>query len=254
MQRFDKKTVLVTGAASGIGAATARRFAEEGANLVLVDLDETDLSRVEDDLPPGRVRCICGDTADKAVMEHAVRRADEVFGGVDVVVANAGDATMGTISDVTSDQFRDQMHNNVDSTFNTMKAAWPALRLSGGCLVATSSVSGERGDYGGFAYNASKGAISNMVRAAALDFENHGIRVNGVAPGFTHTGLTAPMEDDKTLLDSMKSRIPMGRGGNPDEIAASIAFLASDDASFINGAILPVDGGVSASNGQPPLA
>ncbi|GGB04534.1 SDR family NAD(P)-dependent oxidoreductase [Allosediminivita pacifica] len=252
--RFDSKTVIVTGAASGIGAATARRFAEEGANLVIVDMDETDLDRVADDLPPGRVRSICGDTSGKAVMEEAVQKATDVFGGVDVVVPNAGYATTGTISDVTSDQFRDQIHNNVDSTFNAMKAAWPALKLSRGCVVATSSVSGERGDFGGYAYNASKGAVSNMVRAAALDFGDHGIRVNAVAPGFTHTGMTAPMEDDAEFLDSMKSRIPMGRGGNPEEIAAVIVFLASGDASFINGAVLPVDGGVSASNGQPPLA
>ena len=253
MPRFTDRTVLITGAASGIGAAAARRFAEEGANLVLSDLDEPGLDAIADDLPQGRVRVVTGDAADQATAQAMVDKAQDAFGGIDIVIPNAGIAVTGKLSEITVEEFRKQMTNNVDGVFLAMKCAWPALQKSGGCVVVTSSVSGMRGDFGGLAYNASKGAISNIVRAAALDYGAHGIRVNAVAPGFTKTGLTEDDLGDADFMQAMTARIPMGRGAEPEEIASVMAFLASEDASFVNGVILPVDGGVTASNGQPPL-
>ncbi|SDE48157.1 SDR family NAD(P)-dependent oxidoreductase [Limimaricola pyoseonensis] len=252
--RYKGKTVLVTGAASGIGAATARRFSQEGANVVLSDTESKDLERVARDLPSAHTRTFAGDIAKPGDCEAMVACAVENFGGLDILVPNAGFAVVGPMEDVSDENFAGVIENNLTGTYRTIKAAWEPLKKARGAIIATSSVSGMRGDFGAFAYATSKAGISNMVRSLALDFQRHGIRVNAVAPGFTETGLTEDMMKDEKFLERMHARIPMGRDGQPEEIAAVIAFLASDDASFVNGVIMPVDGGLTASNGQPPLA
>ncbi|MGR3632430.1 MAG: SDR family NAD(P)-dependent oxidoreductase [Limimaricola soesokkakensis] len=252
--RYKGKTVLVTGAASGIGAATARRFSREGANVVLSDTDSDKLAQVVRDLPAAHTRTITGDIAKPADCEAMVTTAVENFGGLDILVANAGFAVMGPMEEVSDENFAGVIENNLTGTYRTIKAAWEPLKKSKGTIIATSSVSGMRGDFGAFAYATSKAGISNLVRSLALDFQRHGIRVNAMAPGFTETGLTADMMNNAKFLERMHSRIPMGRNGQPEEIAGVVAFLASEDASFVNGVILPVDGGLTASNGQPPLS
>ncbi|SPJ24364.1 SDR family NAD(P)-dependent oxidoreductase [Palleronia abyssalis] len=253
MQRFEGKTVAITGAASGIGAAAAKRFANEGANVVLADAEGADLQSQVDQLPEGKAVHVTGDLAHDAASRAMVEAAMQNFGGIDILIANAGIAVTGTMGSLPVDDFDGQLKNNIGATYLAMKSAWAPLTKAKGCVIATSSVSGERADWNAFAYNTSKAAISNLVRACALDYRTHGLRVNAVAPGFTHTGLTAPMEDQEAFKDAMYDRIPMGRGGEPEEIASVMAFLASDDASFVNGAVIPVDGGLMASNGQPPL-
>lgn len=251
--RFAGRTIIVTGAGSGIGAATARRFAGEGAKVVLVGRTRQTLDDTRSSLEGGTGLVV---TADVSVVDDAARMVEEAtraFGGVDVVVNNAGAVQMGTIDAVEPADFRKVTAIDVDGVYNVTRAAWAALKASGGNVINVSSVSGIGGDWGMFAYNAAKGAVSNMTRALALDFPKSGVRVNAVAPTMTHTNMTRGMKDDTALLDKFTERIPMGRAAEPEEIASVIAFLASADAGFVNGVVLPVDGGLSASNGQPPI-
>jgi meso-butanediol dehydrogenase/(S,S)-butanediol dehydrogenase/diacetyl reductase len=132
------------------------------------------------------------------------------------------------------------------------KAAMPELVTTKGSIVMTSSVSGLGGDWEMFAYSTSKGAVTNMVRAMALDAAKDGVRVNAASPSFTNTGMTKAMQDDSELMAKCKERVPFGPMAQPEHTAAVIAFLASDDARFVTGVNLPVDGGLMASNGQPP--
>jgi meso-butanediol dehydrogenase/(S,S)-butanediol dehydrogenase/diacetyl reductase len=254
MARFSGKTVIVTGAGSGIGAATARRFVEEGANVVLAGRTREKLARV------------ALGWAHQATLLHVcdVARFDEVaalvqacvarFGGLDVLVNNAGVAPTGTVTAASLDDWREVMSVDLDGVFFGCRAALPHLIRSGGCIVNVSSVSGLGGDWGMAFYNAAKGAVSNFTRALALDHGRDGVRVNAVCPSFTVTELTRNMTDDEALMGKFRERIPLGRAAQPEDVAAVIAFLASDDARFVSGVNLPVDGGLGASNGQPRLA
>ena len=143
------------------------------------------------------------------------------------------------------------MDINVTGIFNTSTEALPHLKETNGSIVNTSSVSGIGGDWQMFGYNTSKGAVSNMTRAMALDLGKHGVRVNAVAPSVTKTQMSEGLREDDDKLAMVKNRIPMKRPAEPEEVASVIAFLAGPDAGFVSGVILPVDGGLSASNGQP---
>jgi meso-butanediol dehydrogenase / (S,S)-butanediol dehydrogenase / diacetyl reductase len=146
------------------------------------------------------------------------------------------------------------MATDLDGVFFGCRAALPHLEKTKGSIVNTASVSGTGGDWTASPYNAAKGAVVNLTRSLALDLGRKGIRVNSVCPSLTRTGMTADMMEDEARLGKFRERIPLGRVCEPREVAAVIAFLASDDASFVTGANVAVDGGVSASNGQPPLA
>jgi len=252
MTRFKDKTVLVTGAASGIGLAAARRFLEEGARVVMLDIDEASLKEAAGGLPQDRILVQAGDTADKATAATAVRAAVERFGGLDILINNAGMATEGDIMQTSEDDFARVMAVNVAGYFHMAKAAMPELVKTRGSIVMTSSVSGLGGDWNLFAYNTSKGAVSNMVRAMAMDAAKDGVRVNAVNPSFTKTGMTEDMVDDPELVAKFRERMPLGAPEDPEGVAAAMAFLASDDARLVTGVNLPVDAGLMASNGQPP--
>ena len=253
MNRFKEKTVLVTGAASGIGLAAARRFLDEGARVVMLDIDEAKLRKAAAGLPQDRVILQVGDTADKETAAAAVRTAVDRFGGLHVLVNNAGVATEGDILQTSEEDFARVMAVNVAGYFHMAKAAMPELVKARGAIVMTSSVSGLGGDWNTFAYNTSKGAVSNMVRAMALDAGKDGVRVNAVNPSFTKTGMTEDMLRDPELVAKFKERMPLGAPEDPEGVAAAMAFLASDDARLVTGVNLPVDAGLRASNGQPPM-
>ena len=252
MNRFNEKTVLVTGAASGIGLAAARRFLDEGARVVMLDIEEAKLKEAAAGLPQDRVLVHVGDTADQATAAAAVKATVERFGGLDVLINNAGIATEGDITQTSEEDFARVMAVNVGGYFHVAKAAMPELVKTRGSIVMTSSVSGLGGDWNMFAYNTSKGAVSNMVRAMAMDAAKHGVRVNAVNPSFTETGLTEDMVNDAELVAKFRERMPLGAPEDADGIAAAMAFLASEDARLITGVNLPVDAGLMASNGQPP--
>lgn len=247
MQRFQGKVIIVTGAGSGIGEATARRFSDEGAAVVLTDRDKTKLNRVAADL--ARV----ADVSKYKHVEALVAAAIKTFGGLHVLVNNAGIALGGKIAENTPAEWEKVMAINAGGVFNGCRAAMPHLIESRGCIVNTASISGLGGDWGMSVYDASKGAVVNFTRALALDHGRDGVRVNSVCPTVTLTPMTGTLRDDKKRMAKLCERIPLGRPAMPSDIASAIAFLASDDASFITGVNLPVDGDVTASNGQPDM-
>ena len=250
MQRFAGKVVIVTGAGSGIGAATARRFLEEGAGVVINGRRKNKLEETADGFPADRVLIDDGDISDKPYVLGLVERSLERFKRIDVLVNNAAILVLGSFGETSDEDWHRVMKTNVDGVFYAIRATLPHLLRSKGSIVNVSSVSGLGGDWYQSFYNASKGAVSNLTRALALELGAHGVRVNAVDPSLTLTEMTEGLRQHEKLMERALERIPLGRAARPEEIASVIAFLASDDASFVNGVNLPVDGGVTASNGQ----
>jgi meso-butanediol dehydrogenase/(S,S)-butanediol dehydrogenase/diacetyl reductase len=253
MNRFTDKVVIVTGAGSGMGAATVKRFAREGARVVLVGRTADKLEAVAAGLQPGQKLVYPADVSDWEQVQALIAKTVEYFGQLDVLVNNAGIAPSGKVTEASIDDWHKVFAIDVDGVFYGCRAAMPHLIKSRGCIVNVSSVSGLGGDWNMSFYNAAKGAISNFTRALALDHGADGVRVNAVNPSLTRSELTDDMFGDEKLMAKFAERIPLGRAAEPEEVADVIAFLASHDARFITGVNLPVDGGLSASNGQPPL-
>ncbi|ALN72210.1 SDR family NAD(P)-dependent oxidoreductase [Aureimonas sp. AU20] len=253
MARFSDKVVIVTGAASGIGEGAARRFASEGAKLVLCDKEETELKRVAASLSAADVAIQVGDVSDGKACQSLVDLALDRFGRLDILVNNAGVDHLGKLDEGDFSAFTKVIESDLYGVVQMSRAAIAALRQSKGSIVNVSSVSGLGGDWNHSFYCAAKGAVTNFTRALAMDEAKAGVRVNAVNPSLTYTKLTEGMSEQPELIAAFEARIPMGRGAEPDDIAGAIAFLVSDDARFITGVNLPVDGGLTASNGQPPL-
>lgn len=252
-ERFADKTVLITGAGSGIGAASARRFAREGANVVLAGRTRDKLEHVAAGLAdPDRAMIRPADVSKADDANALVEAVVSHFGGLDVLFNNAGVAAQGRIPETDDDTWRQVMAINADGVFYCCRAALPHLIERGGNIVNTSSVSALGGDWGMSVYNASKAAVANFTRALALDHGREGVRVNAVCPSLTRTEMAEANFEDDEVYPKFQERIPLGRGAEPEEIADVVAFLASHEARFVNGVNLPVDGGLMASNGQPP--
>ena len=255
MQRFTDRTIIVTGSSSGIGEGIARRFAEEGANVVLNARSRDDLEKVAADLDDERTLIVDGDVSNADFAKDIVAKTVERFGGLDCLVNNAGTATAGPLAETSDEDIDKVIDINVKGVLYLCRAAIPHLAKSdapgGGSIINTSSVSGTGGDWTMPIYNASKGAVTNLTRGLALQLGAQGIRVNAVCPSLTRTEMSEGIRENEQLLDTFIRRIPLGRPGEPEDVAAVVAFLASEDARFVTGANIPVDGGVSASNGQP---
>ena len=254
MNRFTQKVVVVTGAGSGIGEATAKRFAREGASVVLVGRNEEKLKKVHAQLEGEGHLVRAADVADLSDVEALFKEVASHFGRLDVLVNNAGIVKSGKVTELEVQDWKELMSVDLDGVFYCTRTAMPALIASKGNIVNVSSVSGMGGDWGMSFYNAAKGAITNFTRALALDHGADGVRVNAVCPALTRSELTDDMMDNDALVAKFKERIALGRPAEPEDIGDVIAFLASDDARFVTGVNLPVDGGLSASNGQPPQA
>lgn len=248
---FTGSVVLVTGGGSGIGAAITRAFLDAGATVAVTGRRRERLEQVLEGHPAERTAAMPADVSDGAQVRDLVAGVVERFGHLDVVVSNAAGYAGGEITDVADEDWEALRATNVDGFFHLAKAALPHLAESRGTLVAVSSVSGDRGDWGQAAYNATKAAITNFVRSLALDWGSRGVRLNAVAPAFTLTELTEGMGRDEASLAPFVDRIALGRPGEPEDIAPAVLWLASDAARYVTGAVLAVDGGTSASTGQP---
>lgn len=251
LQRFAGKTVIVTGSSSGIGKGIATRFASEGANVVLNSRSREDLEKVAADLDKDRTLIVEGDVGETEFAGSIVDKTLDRFGALDVLVNNAGIATPGPLVEAQDDDIDAIFEINVKGLIRMCRAAIPHLVESGGSIVNTSSVSGLGGDWTMPLYCASKGAVSNFTRALALQLGEQGVRVNAVCPSMTRSEMTDGMTDNEDLMTAFNRRMPLGAPGEPEDVAAVVAFLASKDARHVTGVNLPVDGGVNASNGQP---
>lgn len=246
---FANKSVIVTGATSGIGRAAAEAFGREGASLTLVGRDEGALaeSATAVRLAGGRPVICRADVTDADAPDRIVRLALDTFKAIDVLVNAAGVIATGTIETTTDEIWDRMMAINVRAPFRLMRAASPHLVARKGAVVNVSSVNGLRSFPGVLAYCVSKSAVDQLTRCAAIEMAPNGVRVNAVNPGVTVTNLHRRSGMDEAqyaaFLERSKTTHPLGRAGQPEDIAALIVFLASEDASWMTGETIPIDGG-----------
>jgi NAD(P)-dependent dehydrogenase (short-subunit alcohol dehydrogenase family) len=250
MQRLEGKRAIVTGAANGIGRAIALRLASEGASVVLADVDEEAAGGVADEID-GETLVHKTDVTEDGDVEALVGRAVSEWGGLDVMVNNAGVGVAGTAITTTEEEYDRVMDVCVRGTFLGMRHAIPAIRDSGGgSVINMSSVAALVGIVDRAVYSAAKGAIYSITRASAIDHVGEGVRVNCIAPGTVDTPwvarITSGYDDPEEARANMRARQPHGRLVSPEEIAAMAAYLAADESASVVGACMVVDGGVTA--------
>lgn len=249
MDRLAGKTVLITGAGSGIGKASALMMAAEGAAVVASDIGEPQALATADEIRAagGRAMGLALDVTRSADWQAAVQRTFDSFGRLDILVNNAGRLLARALEDTSEAEWASLQETNVTSVFLGCRIACAAMRRTGGgAIVNVSSIYGQIAGPGFAAYVASKGGVRLLTRAAAADFAKYNIRVNSVHPGVIETEMTKDLLADPAIRQASLGTTLMGRPGRPAEIAAAITFLASDEASFMTGAELVVDGGYTA--------
>ena len=244
MRGLETKRVIVTGGASGIGAATVARFLEEGAEVVVFDRDQEAGEILANELP-GLAKVVLCDVSDLAQVQNAVREAIEVMGGIDVLINNAGISIRHDFLDITSEEWEKVIGVNLNGVFYVAQTvARHMMEKDGGVILNTASTNGIVGYRYYSDYNASKAGVIELTRSMALEFAPR-IRVNAIAPGYILTPMQRAEYTDE-MLEEVNRKIPLKRHGTPEEVAAYFAFMASDEAQYLTGQICVLDGGETA--------
>lgn len=243
--RLKKKVAIITGGGRGIGEATAKKFAEEGAKVVIADMNQEDIDRVMEEIKQsgGEALGLSVNVVDIAQVEEMISRTVEHYGKVDIIVNNAGITADARLVKMQEDQFDKVIAVNLKGVYNCGQAAAKVMVEQGsGVILSASSVVGIYGNFGQTNYAATKWGVIGMTKTWAKELGRKGVRANAVAPGFIATPMVEKMPEK--VLDSMKAKAPLQRLGTPEDVANLYAFLASDEASFITGTVVSVDGGV----------
>ncbi len=247
MERLKNKTAIITGGASGIGKATAQRFLEEGANVAIWDIDQrrsADLKMAWSQYDESRLRFYPVNTTDWSAVEAATAQVAQDFGAIHILVNNAGITRDASLKKMTPEQWQQVIDVNLTGVFYCTKAVYPHLEAQQwGRILSAASVVGLYGNFGQSNYVATKAGIIGMTKVWAREFGKKGITANAVAPGFIQTEMMDAIPEN--VLAGMREKCPLQRLGKPEEIAAAYAFLASEEAGFINGETLSVDGGLT---------
>jgi meso-butanediol dehydrogenase/(S,S)-butanediol dehydrogenase/diacetyl reductase len=254
--RLADRVAVVTGAGSGIGAAIARRLASEGAIVVLCGRRRAPLEEIARAIADagGRAEAMPVDVADEHALAAAIRRVHTDHGRLDVVVQNAYQMTAAPLVEMTTEAWHHNFRVTLDAVFFGLRAALPLLAKAGaGSVINVSSTAGLAGSPALAGYGAAKAALENLTRTAAVEAAPHGVRVNSLCPGVIATPGTLAAFSDPRAARALARTIPLARFGLPEEVAGAAAFLASDDAAYVTGATLVVDGGQRAALGAPAL-
>jgi 3-oxoacyl-[acyl-carrier protein] reductase len=244
MKLLEGKTALITGAARGIGKAIALRFAAEGANIAFTDLAENEETRAEIEALGVTCRSYASNAADFAETETLVGRVKEDFGAIDILVNNAGITKDGLMLRMTEQQWDAVIGVNLKSAFNFIHAVIPVMmRQRQGSIINMASVVGVHGNAGQANYAASKAGMIALAKSIAQEMGPKGIRANAIAPGFIETAMTAALPE--AVREEWKKKIPLRRGGTPEDVADVALFLASDLSSYVSGQVIQIDGGMN---------
>jgi len=243
--RFSGKTAIITGAGQGIGREIAVTLAQRGASVIVCDINENKAAGTAGEINRNGYKAgyIGADVSKIADIKRMVEKTVETFGGVDILVNNAGILSVSSVADTTEEEWDAVMAVNLKGAFFAMKEVAPYMEKNGGRIINISSLAGRMGGYAnGPAYAASKAGLIGMTMCAARKLAPLGITVNAVAPGTTQTDIISGLSEER--INSLKQSIPMNRLGQPEDVAETVAFLASDGAKFITGAVIDVNGGM----------
>lgn len=248
MRRFEGRIALVTGGSAGLGRATAVRLAAEGADVAVVDIDRAGGEETQRLIEAEDQRClfVAADVTQASDLQGAVEAVVETFGRLDVLFPAAGIGAGGSVVEISEELWDRVVDLDLKGVFLACKYAIPAMKKSGGAIVTVASIGGMQGKSGA-AFCAAKAGVVNLTRSMAVAHAREGIRANCICPGWIPTAINQRALNDAKRLAQVADMHPMGRLGTPEDVAAAVAFLASDEANWITGAVLPVDGGYLAS-------
>lgn len=237
---LEGKVAIVTGASSGIGKAIAERYSWEGAEVVIADVNREDGAKLAEEIDGVFMEC---DVSKKEDVQRVVEDTVEKFGQLDIMVNNAGIGSTDGIEEMDLEDYEKIRAIDLDGVVYGCNAAAPHLKKTEGAILNIASIYGLVGDVGATAYNAAKGGVVNLTRSVADDLAQYNVRVNSICPGFVDTPMTDEALEDEEFREHVLGMTPLGRVAEPEEIASAALFLASDEASYITGVNLPVDGG-----------